>query len=154
MEKDGELFYRQCAASTADKGVAGILRRLADAELVHAKVLQGIKDQRKAVLPKDTIQGDMKNLFRELIDSKAVFGGEASELALYRKAFDMELQAKAFYENSAAKAATPEGRDLFLRLAKEEELHMAFIDSIIGFVGRAEPGQWLENAEWFHQEDY
>ena len=154
MEKDGEVFYRQCAASTADKGVAGIMRRLADAEIIHYKVLQALKEERKADLPKATVQGDMRNLFRELIDSGARFGGEKSELDLYRKARDMEARAKEFYEDGARQSTTTEGRDLFLRIAKEEELHVAFIDGIIEFVERAEPGKWLENAEWFHQEDY
>lgn len=154
MEKDGELFYRQCAASTADKGVAGIMRRLADAEVVHYKVLQGLKEERKADLPKATVQGDMKNLFRALIDSGARFGGEKRELDLYRKALGMEVRAKEFYLDGAKQAESPAGRDLFLRIAKEEDLHVEFIQGIIEFVERAEPGKWLENAEWFHQEDY
>ncbi len=33
-------------------------------------------------------------------------------------------------------------------------MHCEIIDSIIEFVSRPVDGNWLENAEWFHTDDY
>ena len=39
-------------------------------------------------------------------------------------------------------------------LTYQEQQHVEFIESIIEFVSRPEPGNWLETAEWYHTEDY
>jgi rubrerythrin len=154
MEKDGEAFYRQCAEQTSDKGVAGILNRLAEAEVIHYRILDAIKHDRAAEMPAGTINADVKNLFRSMLDSGEAFGGEGSELELYKRAQDMEAKSRDFYLHEAENVESPHGKELFLRIADEEKLHVDYIGSIIEFVERAEPGNWLEDAEWYHNEDY
>jgi rubrerythrin len=154
MEKDGEAFYRRCAEGTGDKGVAGILNRLAEAEVIHYKVLDAIKHSRAADMPAGTIDAHVKNLFRDMLDSGDTFGGEGSELDLYKRAQEMERKSREFYLREADNVESPHGKELFLRIADEEQLHIDYIGSIIEFVQRAEPGNWLEDAEWYHNEDY
>ena len=43
---------------------------------------------------------------------------------------------------------------LFLKLAGEEEKHLRIVRAITEFVSRPEPGNWLENAEWHHLQEY
>lgn len=155
MEKDGRPFYRQCAEKTSDKGIAGIMNRLAKAEVVHYNVLQQIKeDAAPEAYDSAKVAGDIQNLFAEMLESGAVFGGEESELELYRKAPDMERKSRDFYLREAANVESEAGRHLFERIAGEEKQHIDYIGSIIEFVKRAEPGNWLENAEWYHHEEY
>jgi len=58
----------------------------------------------------------------ELFERGAVEGDAA--LAAVRKAFEIELGGKAFYERAALEARHPELRDLFARLAEMEAEHM------------------------------
>ncbi len=154
MEKDGEAFYRQCAAGTADKGVAAILTRLADAEVTHMKVLRAIKEERKTDLPKAVIRADVKNIFAKMLAAGDRFGGEKSELDLYKRALEMEVKNRDFYTANAAVMEPSGGRDLFMRIAAEEQMHVDFVQGIVDFVSRTEPGNWLEDAEWYHTEEY
>jgi len=42
--------------------------------------------------------------------------------------------------------------ELFLRLAEEEKKHFFLLKNIVEFVSR--PETWLENAEFYHLEEY
>jgi rubrerythrin len=59
----------------------------------------------------------------ELFERGAVQGDAA--MTAVRKAFEIELGGKAFYERAARDAAHPELRDLFGRFAEMETEHMA-----------------------------
>ena len=73
MEKDGETFYRQCAAGTDDKGVAGILLRLAESEVTHYEVLEQIKSDPDTPIPEDaTVDKGVRNLFAEMLDAARI----------------------------------------------------------------------------------
>ena len=43
---------------------------------------------------------------------------------------------------------------LLTQLAKEEEKHLRIMENVVEFISRAEPGKWLENAEWHHLDTY
>jgi rubrerythrin len=45
-------------------------------------------------------------------------------------------------------------RQILLRLAGEEDRHCRIMENIVAFVARPEPGNWLENAEWHHLDEY
>ena len=154
MEKDGETFYRECAARTSDSGIADILRRLADAEVRHYQILNQMKEANTAPLPEGGVDAGIKNVFARMLERGERFGGESSELDLYRKAFDIEMKSRDFYVEKAEELESPAAKELFLRIADEEKLHMDYIESIVEFVSRAEPGHWLEDAEWYHHDAY
>lgn len=155
MEKDGETFYRKCAEGTNDSGIAGIMYRLAEAEVIHYKVLQQIKEDRPVdSYDEVTMAGDVKNLFAQMLEGGTSFAGETSEVELYKRAQQMERDAREFYLREAENIESEAGKEIFLRIAKEEEYHVDYIGSIIEFVERAEPGNWLETAEWYHKEEY
>jgi rubrerythrin len=58
----------------------------------------------------------------ELLDRGPVAGDASIEAV--RKAFEIELGGRAFYERAAKDAADPSMRELFLRLASMEDEHM------------------------------
>jgi glutamate synthase (NADPH/NADH) small chain len=59
----------------------------------------------------------------ELLERGAVEGDAAVEAV--RKAFEIELGGRAFYQRAARDAADPQLRDLFSRLAAMEDEHMS-----------------------------
>jgi rubrerythrin len=152
MEKDGEAYYRECAAKTATVGLRGILTMLADAETMHYDLFRRMQAQQDAVLPDSALIDQVKNVFAEIREREGASGVRSSELDLYRKAQELERKSWELYESHAAKAASPAEKLTFERIAVEERRHYRILEGIIDFVSR--PQTWLENAEWTHLDDY
>jgi rubrerythrin len=62
--------------------------------------------------------------------------------------------SRNFYLEKAEEVKDEQAKLLLKKLAKEEEKHLHIMENIVEFVSRAEPGKWLENAEWHHLETY
>ncbi len=154
MELDGERYYTELATTCTDAGIRGILERMAAAEVKHYNTLKQMKDEVSASMGDDVVRPEAKSLFAEILESGGSFDFNMSELALYEKARDVENRARDFYLEHADEVVSDEARDLFKRLADEEGLHADIINSIIEFVQRAEPGNWIETAEWYTREEY
>ena len=152
MEKDGEAYYRDCAAKTGSAGLRGILQMLADAETTHYELFRRMQAREDAVLPDTALLDQVKNVFAELKQREGVSGVRSSEVDLYRKAQELERKSWELYEDHAARAASPAEKVTFERIAVEERRHYRILEGIVDFVSR--PEQWLENAEWNHLEDY
>jgi len=152
MEKDGESYYRECAARTGSAGLRRILLMLADAEVTHYELFRRMRDREEAVLPEGALVEQVKNVFAELREREGVAGVRSSEVELYRKAQDLERRSWELYEGEAARAVSPAERLTLERIAVEERRHFRILEGIIDFVSR--PEQWLENAEWYHLEEY
>jgi len=154
MELDGEKYYRELATTCPDAGIRGILERMADAEVKHYETLKQIKANGPAEMAADEVRADAKNLFQVMMDSKETFDFNVSQLDLYKQACDVEYKARDFYLEHVDSVESDESKLLFKRLADEEGLHADIMASVVEFVGHAEPGNWVEDAEWFTREEY
>ena len=154
MEKDGEQYYRELAHKTADSGLANILHNLADAEVKHYNVLRQIQDRQDPAMGEDTVRENTRNVFKQMQEKGESIGLEESELEAYRKARDIEERSRKFYIEKAKELNSPASEELFYKIADEEKAHRQILESIIDFVSRPLPGNWLENAEWSHAEEY
>jgi rubrerythrin len=128
LERDGENYYREAAAACASKGLKKVFTMLADAEVVHF------------------------NVFVKMKEEGGLEGVNDAQIELYRKAQDIEKQTEDFYLSKAPLAEGPDEKEVFLRVAGEEHKHYLLLERIIDFVSR--PEQWLEDAEFYHLEDY
>ena len=151
MEKDGEDDYRQLAQKIDNNGMKTILTMLADEEVKHYNAIEKIKKQ-KTQIAESAILTDAKNVFVQIKESGESFDFDINEAELYKRARDIEKKSRDFYTEKAGKVTEEYQKELFLKLADEEQKHYVLLDNIIEFVSR--PEQWLENAEFFHLEDY
>lgn len=152
MEKDGESYYREEAVRSASEGMKKIMTMLADAEVKHYNVFKQMKEHQPVTMPEATILKDVKNIFVSMKEKGDLVGVGASETEFYRKAQDIEKKTEDFYLEKASEVKDAVQKETFLRVAKEEEKHYFILDRIIEFVAR--PEQWLENAEWYHLDEY
>lgn len=152
MEKDGEAYYRECAAKTASAGLRNILLMLAGAEAAHYELFRRMEAREEAVLPDSALLAGVKNVFAEIREREGFPAVSSSEIDLYRKAQELERRSWELYDGHAAQAASPAEKLTFERIAVEERRHYRILEGIIDFVSR--PQLWLENAEWTHLEDY
>lgn len=151
-ERYSEQYYRDLAKKTTCEGLKNILTMLADEEVGHFRVVEQMKAQAPPEVPKTPILAHARKMFAKMRDSSKKFDFNSSEADLYRKACDIEEASKRFYLERAEEAKDPVQKDIFTRLAAEEQKHWIIVDNLRSFV--AQPETFLENAEIFHYEDY
>ena len=151
MEKDGENYYRKLSQQTANKGLQRIVVMLADDEVKHYNAIERMQTT-EADIAETTVLTDAKNIFAQIKESGESFDFEIKQTELYRKAQDIEKRSWNFYLEKADEVEEEYQKEIFIRLASEEKKHYFLLDNIIEFVSR--PEQWLENAEFYHLEEY
>ena len=91
-------------------------------------------------------------VFEKMRGSAESFNFDVSEADLYRKACDIEKESKKYYLEKAEEVTDARQKDLFKRLAEEENKHQLLLERIGDFV--AKPEAFLEDAEMYHFDDY
>jgi rubrerythrin len=156
MEVDGEKYYRMLAEQSDSTGLQKIFLMLADEEVKHFKVIDLMsRGEHNPELAETKILDRVKNVFAEMRDTEPHLHIDSTAATQnYRKARDIEEESRNFYREQAGKVENETQAAIFLRLSMEEEKHLRIMESIVDFVSRPEPGNWLENAEWHHLEAY
>ncbi|HHT9110701.1 MAG TPA: ferritin-like domain-containing protein [Candidatus Brocadiaceae bacterium] len=152
MEKDGENYYRDLAKKISNKGLQNILGMLADAEVAHFDILQKIKNNKKAQMADTSLLSDVKNIFVKMKEEGDTSGIQTTHIGLYKKAQEIEKKSQKFYLDKAGEVNEPSHKEIFLKIAEEEKKHYFILENIIDFVSR--PHTWLEDAEWYHLDEY
>lgn len=156
MEKDGENYYRLLAKESTVLGLSRIFLMLADEEVKHYNVIERLsRKEKNPQLVAARILENVKNIFVTMQAAKEDLRIDTTKAASeYRKACALEEMSQKFYLEKAGLVEDGYERQIFLRLAKEEENHLRIMENIVEFVSRPEPGNWLENAEWHHLNEY
>jgi len=154
MELDGEKFYRDLAAQTADVGLTGILTRMAEMEVKHYDTFKALKEGAPDELAPDVVRDGAKTLFAKMAEDGQAFSLEEPQVELYRKAEEIERKARDFYREKAEEIEDEAAKAIVLRIADEEELHCQLLGSIVEHVSRPVEGNWIENAEWCPAGEY
>ena len=153
MEKEGEQYYRQLSREADEEGLKRIFSMLADAEVKHYTTLRTMKQGAdNPGMAGDAVLNGAKNVFQQMKDSGKVFQFDASQPDTYRKALDIEKKSVKFYADKSKATQITGHQKIFTQLAREEQKHQRLIENIIELVTR--PQTWLENAEWFHLDEY
>ncbi len=151
MEKDGEGYYRQLAQQNANKGMRTILTMLADEEVKHYNAVEKMQTEQPPIT-ETKILTDAKNVFVQIKESGESFDFDIEQTELYKRAQDIEKKSRDFYSEKANEVEEKYQKEVFLRLADEEKKHYFLLENIVEFVSR--PETWLENAEFYHLEEY
>jgi len=151
-EKYSENYYRQLAGKTSNKGLKNICNMLADEETKHYKVVQQMRTNVPDKITDTPVLKNAKKVFEKMRGSTKNFKIDISELQLYEKAKDIEQESKEFYLKKAEEVTDARQKEIFKKLANEEQKHFIILENICDFV--AKPRYFLENAEFHHIEDY
>lgn len=151
-EQYAQDFYRDLAGRSQEQGLKKIFNMLADEEEKHFEMIEKMQAETPDDLSETTVLSDAVEVFEKMREGAKKFKLDLSQIALYKKAQEIEKQAQDFYLEKAREVKQVAQRDIFLKLANEEKKHYILLDNIIEFVNR--PNQWLENAEFHHLEEY
>lgn len=150
MEKDGEAYYRNLAEKVSDEGVAKILLMMADDEVKHYKIFEGMK-KGNPDMPETAVLKNAKNVFQAMKDQKK-FNFDGSERDALAKAHEVEMHSEKFYLEKVDEVDSVEHKDLFRRIAGEERRHAHLLDYMMEFISR--PESWIDDAEFTNLDDY
>jgi rubrerythrin len=151
-EKFSEDYYRQLAEKTSNVGLKNICNMLAEEESRHYRAVEQMSQKIPAKVAKTSVLGNAKKIFEKMRESAEKFNFDISELELYQKARDIEEQSRQFYMEKAEEVADACQKGIFKKLANEEQKHFVLLDNICDFI--AKPQTFLENAEFYHIDDY
>lgn len=151
MESESEDYYRQLAQKTDNKGLKTIFNMLGDEESKHYRVIENMKDRVSAKVSDTGMLSDARDVFRRMAGEKG-FDFSAEQKELYKKAQEIEQKSKNFYLQKVDEVENSFQKRIFRDLAAEEKKHFFLLQNIIDFVSR--PDSWLENAEWYHLDEY
>jgi rubrerythrin len=157
MAMDLELksveFYSTLARQTAIEAVSNVFRFLSGQEKAHYEIVKAWRDNIPApVLQSETILVDSDKIFKNLSEHFS----KADDRALnyyqaYEQALLFEEQSVHYYRRLLGKS--DDGRKaIIMRIIDQEKSHARFIKNLMEFLRH--PGEWLENAEWHHLDEY
>lgn len=151
-EKFSEHYYRELAEKTTSKGLSHICTMLAEQEAEHLKIIQEMQNENAQIPAETDVLKNAKEVFESMRQSAEKFDFKISELEMYQKARDIEHESKEFYLEKAEEVEHERQKEIFYKLASEEEKHYSIIENICDFIDR--PNWFLENAEMYRFDDY
>jgi len=151
-EKYAERYYRQLAEKVDHVGLKSILIMLADEEARHFQTVQQMQANTSLSVTETPVLKNAKAIFAKIRKAAETFSFDISEVDLYRKACDIEAEGKKYYLQRAQEVADADQKEVFRKLAEEENKHMMLVQSLSDFVTR--PETYLEDAEFNHFDDY
>jgi rubrerythrin len=152
MEKESESYYRQLAQKTDNNGLKIIFNMLGDEEAKHYAVVAAMKNSTPPEISATDILSDAREVFRQMTVDVGKFNFKAEQPEFYKKAQEIEKKSRNFYLQKADEIKNNIQKNIFINLAEEEKKHYFLLQNIIDFVSR--PKTWLENAEWYHLDEF
>lgn len=147
MEKDGIEFYRRASEKTSDPLGKEMFLSFVKDEESHLKLLEelfggtGI-DEAMGILregtPRERVESVFASAGSEVRERIAAGVGEIEALKI---GMDMETQGYKLYKEAAEGAASEEERDMFERLASEENQHYTMLQNTHTYLERT--GEWF-----------
>ena len=110
IEEDGEIFYREAARMTENAAAKALFVRLADEEVGHKKIFEGLEKALGDYEPAETYEGEYMAYLKNYIDGKVVFRQDmnnapaimGSVIAAIDFAINRELDSILYYQEIRA----------------------------------------------------
>lgn len=153
LEQKSMELYSDLARRATLKELSGIFQFLASQEKSHYEIVKSWQDNTVSPALEETpFFPDIDKVFKNLSDH---FNGNGT-MALhyynaYEKARTFEEKSVAFYEQLLENSEAGR-KSILMKIIDQEKNHVLFIVNLLEFLRH--PGEWLENAEWYHQEEY
>ncbi len=151
-EKEAIAGYLRLARISRDMNAKNVLINLASDEVGHMNKLEAhlaaILQGKSWVLPKAD-EAEVAALLTPSAKLEEIDEGKlakADEIRFLEIAIDKEIKANRFYLDMADQSKTEEVREMFLALAKEEDMHAKILQAEIDSIGH--------NGFWFDMQEF
>jgi len=82
IEENGERFYRQAAQTIRDKNASGLFAHLADEEVKHKKIFEGMLPKTETFSMDERYPGEYLEYLKDYLDDKVVFNKRETDQEL------------------------------------------------------------------------
>jgi rubrerythrin len=152
FEEEHQSFYKEMINKTENENLITVFEDLLEQEKKHAEIVKQLKQEKKVEDIKSNILPKSKETFEKISSDLPDNALPDEQVDIYKKAREMEERTYDFYSKKAEKTEIEHVKEAFKQLAKEEKKHENIMDNLVQFVNR--PNTWLDDAEWYHIEDY
>jgi rubrerythrin len=157
IETQGIERYSLLAKTMQVKGLSGIFTYMADQEKLHFELFDSWQRNRQGgtpELPVETVLGKAKDVFEHLAGHflPGNFVAPSNYEQAYMQALEFENKSLALYEETLPKIDDENQLSMLKLIIDQEKAHARYITVLMEFLRH--PGEWLENAEWLHLEDF
>ncbi len=154
IEQESIDFYSKMSSQEIASDLSGILLFLVEEEKRHYEIMASWRNNTDAPKIKNSnvILMEPAKVFKQLSDHFQKDGILATHYYnLYEKAWNFEGKSVRFY-SSIIRRFTDGKIDLLKKIVDQETNHAVFFRNMLEFLRH--PGEWLENAEWYHLDAY
>ncbi|QTL96602.1 rubrerythrin [Iocasia frigidifontis] len=152
FEQEHSSYYLDCAEKTNNSKLKKVFNDLAEEEQKHAKVVKDLAEKNKVSYVKSDILPRVKQVLEEIASGLPTSVIPTEQVDIYKQARKMEEKSREFYQSKAEETDLEFVKKVFKELAEEERKHENIMVNIVEMVNR--PNTWLEDAEWYHHEQY
>nr|AGF93602.1 rubrerythrin [uncultured organism] len=152
FERENREYYEDLAEKSESERIKNVFLELASEEAKHERIVKQLRDKEDVEDLEFDIIPKVNEVFEDIKSDMPDSMMPKDQVDVYKKALNMEEKSKDFYSEKAEEVSGQKVKEVLKRLAKEEKKHEDIVRSIIELVNR--PDTWLEDAEWYHLEDY
>lgn len=152
-EKEAITTYLQLAKVIKDVKAKNVLINLASDEVGHMNKLEAhlvsYLEGKSWVIPKTGGAEEVAAVMSKSAKLEKIDPGKlarADEVQILEIAIDKEIAANKAYLDMAKKASTGEAKEMFLALAKEEDMHAKILKAEVDSLGQT--GFWFDMQEF------
>ncbi|ACH38527.1 ferritin-like domain protein [Citrifermentans bemidjiense Bem] len=127
-EGDARGYYERCGAEAGIAGFTSIFRMFTEDETRHADALRALQDGARVELPASATLDGARRILRRLAVQEGVLSF-TGDLGCYKSAMQFEaVSARAC--GKLAEEASGWERELFLRIAADDEIHFTLLEEM------------------------
>jgi len=153
MEQKVRQYYLELADNCMqNEGINNILNMLATEHEKHYDTLKLMEQDKCNSMEKAESFKGVDNIFRQMRQNKDTFSCDIDQMTLYKKALNLVEKKYDFYSEVLKNIDCPENKKIIEQIRKEEKHQKYVLENIIEMVNR--PSVWIENAEFYHFEEY
>ena len=152
FEQENREYYEDLAEKSESERIKNVFLELASEEAKHERIVKQLRDEEDVEDLEFDIIPKVNKVFEEIKADMPESVMPKDQVDVYKKALNMEEKSKDFYAEKANEVESKKAKEVLERLSKEEKKHENIVRSIIELVNRL--NTWLEDAEWYHLEDY
>ena len=138
-EGDGKGYYLRCGAEAGIPGLSRIFDMFSEDEGRHADALRALQGGARVELSHSATLDGARSILRRLSVEEAALSSFNGDLGCYGSAMDFEAANVRLCGQLAREAGAGWERELFLKIAAEDEIHFTLLEHMCDLLKTALP---------------
>ncbi|MFW6389873.1 MAG: ferritin-like domain-containing protein [Halanaerobiales bacterium] len=152
FEEKNHDYYLKRSQNTNNNALKELFLQLANEEKRHIEIVKQLSSDTKVEHVESNILDSAKKAFDKIASDIPDTVLPKKQVHIYKVAVRMEKKSYEYYKEKAEETDLPHVNTVLEKLADEEKKHQTIMENITEMVDR--PNTWLEDAEWYHFEQY